>query len=119
MAAFADRRAVTALAMVFGDVSLAVGDDRGEVTAWFTVRVDEKPALMRIHTLTAHAGPVREIVPSTRNKTLWSLGEQGDLHWDHMTSQRSLLALVGDPPTRLFGYARKATRSWRWTRQVN
>ena len=77
--AFADQRAVTALAMIFGDVSLAVGDDRGDVTTWFTVRVDDKPTLTRIHTLTAHEGAVREIVPSTRNKTLWSLGEHGRL----------------------------------------
>ncbi len=103
--AFPDRRAVTTLAMVYGDVSLAVGDDRGEVTTWFTVRVDEKPALARIHTLAEHEGTVREIVPSTRNKTLWSLGANGQLHWDHMTSERSLLALVGNSPLQKFGYS--------------
>jgi phosphate transport system permease protein len=104
-AAFPDRRAVTALAMIYGDASLAVGDDRGEVTTWFTIRVDDKPTLMRIHTLAEHDGAVREIVASTRNKTLWSLGENGGLHWDHMTSQRSLLALAGESPLRLFGYS--------------
>ena len=59
---------------------------------------------------------MREIVPSTRNKTLWSLGEQGDLHWDHMTSERNLLS-TGRATRRSACSAilRKATRSWPWT----
>ncbi|MHB0956810.1 MAG: ABC transporter permease subunit [Pirellulaceae bacterium] len=101
--AFDDRRAVTTLAMVLGGVSLAVGDDRGDVTTWFTIRIDGKPALTRIHTLTAHESPVREIVTSSRNKSLWTFAKDGTLHWDHMTSRRNLLTLAG--PTRLFGYS--------------
>ena len=36
--AFRDDRAVTSLAMVFGDASLAVGDGTGQITAWFDPR---------------------------------------------------------------------------------
>lgn len=103
--AFADGRTVTALAVMLGDVSLVVGDDQGEVTTWFTTRVDDKPMLTRIHTLTAHASPVREIVTSTRNKSLWSLGALGGLYWDHMTSERNLLQIADDSPCQQFGYA--------------
>ncbi len=103
--AFPDRRTVTALAMVLGDISLAVGDDRGELTTWFTVRVGDKRALTRIHTLAAHASVVREIVPSTRNKSVWSLSALGTLHWDHMTSERNLLQLSGAQPLAQFGCA--------------
>ena len=58
--AFRDGGAITALAMVFGDVSLAVGDATGELTTWFPVRYDEKPRLTQVHTLTPHAGAVRD-----------------------------------------------------------
>jgi phosphate transport system permease protein len=101
--AFPDRRAITALAMVLGDVSLAVGDQRGGVTTWFPVRVDDKPVLTQIHTLAGHDGPVRDIVTSTRSKAVWSLGEQGDVHWDQMTSQRSLLEFASSPALERFG----------------
>jgi len=103
--AFTDRRAITALAMVLGDISLAVGDERGDVTTWFTVRIDDKPALTRIHTLAAHRAAVREIVTSTRNKTVWSLDAQGGLHWDHMTSERNLLQMQGAAPWERFACA--------------
>lgn len=101
--AFEDGRRITSLAMMLGDVSLVVGDDQGDVTTWFTVRVDDQPMLGRIHKLTAQDGAVRQIVPSTRNKSVWTLGSAGHLHWDHMTSERNLLQLSGDSPQQLFG----------------
>ncbi len=101
--AFEDGRRITSLAMMLGDVSLVVGDDQGDVTTWFTVRVDDQPMLGRIHTLTAQEGAVRQIVPATRNKSLWTLGSSGRLHWDHMTSERNLLQLSSDSPLQLFG----------------
>ncbi len=41
-------RAVTALALLLGDVSLAVGDERGGLSAWFPVRSARRPS---------HTGP--------------------------------------------------------------
>ena len=38
--AFRDQRAITALAMMLGDISLAVGDERGELTIWTEIRED-------------------------------------------------------------------------------
>lgn len=96
--AFPDRRGITALAMVFGDVSLAVGDERGELTTWFPVRRFGPPRLTRIHTLAPHASPVREILPSSRTKSLLSVAEGGSVHLDHATSERHLLSLDGLAP---------------------
>ena len=74
--AFPDRRAITALAMVLrrrfaggrgrsrGSDHLVPGPHRRQTRAH------------AIHTLTPHASAVREIVASTRNKSLWSLGER-------------------------------------------
>lgn len=94
--AFADHRAITALAVVLGDVSLAVGDARGELTTWFPVNADSTRKLRLIHRLDEHQGEVRQIVPSGRNKMLLSLGDDGTAHLDYMTSQRRLLSLAAE-----------------------
>jgi phosphate transport system permease protein len=92
--AFEDRREITALGLVFGDISLAVGDDRGGLSTWFTVPGnDGRRILTRIHTLSSHAAGVESISPSTRDKTVFSLADDG-LRLDHMTSERFLLQLA-------------------------
>lgn len=98
--AFGDRRAITALAVVLGDVSLAVGDEQGGLTTWFTIRADETRKLRLIHDLGQADGPVREIVPSRRDKSLLSLHEDGLVGLDHMTSERQLLRMNSEPPLR-------------------
>jgi phosphate transport system permease protein len=101
--AFADQRAITALSLVYGDVSLAVGDARGEVSTWFAVRNDGgSRTLTRIHTLARHQGPVHELSHSLRDKTVISLGDDG-LHLDYMTSERFLLGL--NPAAKIRDYA--------------
>ena len=102
--AFPDGREITALAMVLGDVSLAVGDAEGDVTTWFEVRGEPAARLRRIHDLSHHEGPVREILPSTAKKTLASFDAGGSIHLDYPTSQRHLLTLVGESPLRMIGF---------------
>ncbi|WP_303720733.1 ABC transporter permease subunit [Malonomonas rubra] len=102
--AFADQRRITALSMVFGDVSLAVGDERGQVSTWFGVRGDSsgKRTLTRIHQLTGHAAPVDKLSHSLRDKTVLSRSGDG-LHLDYMTSERFLLGF--NPPGGISRYA--------------
>ncbi|PLX88506.1 MAG: ABC transporter permease [Desulfuromonas sp.] len=90
--AFADQRSITALNLVLGDVSLAVGDETGQVSTWFPVR-DEMgdKKLKRIHTLSQHNGAVQKILPSPQDKSVISLGPN-KLILDLMTSERFLLA---------------------------
>jgi phosphate transport system permease protein len=95
--AFADKRAITALAMVLGDVSLAVGDAQGGLTVWFPVNADGGRKLRLIHQLSSHKGAVREILPSSRSRTILSLGEDGTVHLDHVTSGQRLLSIGGQP----------------------
>lgn len=104
--AFADRRAITALTMIFGDYSLAVGDATGQVTTWFPVRNDPtspRKNLRRIHDLSRHAAAVAAVQPAPHDKSVLSLGRDGILHLDHMTSERHLLKLGNHLP--LSGYA--------------
>lgn len=103
--AFRDRRRITALAMVFGDVSVAVGDAHGELTTWFPVRDGQKPRLAQVHRLARHPGAVRGIVAAQRHRCLLSLGEGGSLHLDHTTSERHLASLADASPLRHMGLA--------------
>ncbi len=103
--AFPDRRAITALALIYGDISLAVGDEQGEVSTWFGVRETEEGErrLRLIHKLKPHVDAVATLVPSRRDKSLLSIGADGTVHYDHMTSERHLLTLSGMHPVRLVG----------------
>ena len=99
---------VTALAMVFGDVSVAVGDGEGRITTWAPVRTEEggeNQKLRLIHHLSQHDGPVREILPSQRNKSLLSLGADGTAHLDYMTSEKKLATLACESPVLAMGYS--------------
>lgn len=97
--AFTDERPITALTMVFGDVSIAVGDGRGGLSTWTPTSDGQgRKVLTRLHTLRGHAGAVEVIVPSLRNKSLLSLDAHGTVHLDHMTSEKALLALRTESP---------------------
>ena len=100
--AFPDGRAITALALVLGDVSLAVGDAKGEVTVWSPVNVDGTRKLQMIHQLAPHQTAIREILASGRSQSILSLDADGIVHLDHMTSERHLLTIplcgAGVPP---------------------
>jgi phosphate transport system permease protein len=89
------RQAITALSLVLGDVSIAVGDADGSLSTWFPVKTpgsNEDRRLTRIHTLRPAVGTVSLIIPSPRHKTLFSSGA-GEIHADHMTSERNLLTI--------------------------
>lgn len=87
-------RAITALALVAGDVSLAVGDSQGQVTFWFPVPTPQgRPVLQQVHTLTPHEGPVLALVPSARDKSVLSLGRDGRAALLHATTERRLVQL--------------------------
>ncbi|MEJ2492148.1 MAG: ABC transporter permease subunit [Desulfuromonadales bacterium] len=111
LTAFDDGRAITALNTVFGDYSIAVGDDRGTLSTWFPVRVEEnsaRKALKRIHDLEHHASAVRVIQPSLRDKSLLSLSDNGLLHLDHMTSERHLLDLGNHQPLAHYSFSTRS-----------
>lgn len=106
--AFRDRRAITALAMVHGGVSLAVGDARGGLSTWSGVRQGDslERKLRLIHQLTPHPQPVADIISSGRDLSLLSLGRGGTLHLDHMTSENHLLSLhAGAAPLLSAGFS--------------
>jgi phosphate transport system permease protein len=90
-----DGLAVTALTMVFGDESVAVGDAGGRLASWSLVwsgdGAQRIKKLRKIHQLAAHKTAVTIITASRRSKTLVSFDTQGMVHYDHMTSENHLL----------------------------
>ncbi|HIJ89893.1 MAG: ABC transporter permease subunit [Desulfobulbaceae bacterium] len=91
-------KAVTALAMVFGDISVAVGDAEGGLATWSQIWTgegkDRTRRLRKTHTLTNHQARVERIIPSRRSKSLVTLAADGTTHLDHMTSENHLLDLA-------------------------
>ena len=103
-------RPVSALSLVFGDISLAVGDADGTYSTWFPASesgLGSSKALTLIHRLSPRKDAVRTILPSPRSKTLYSLDEKGTISVDHMTSERHLLSLRGDRPVVRFAVSGK------------
>ncbi len=95
-----NHKAITSLALVLGDVSVAVGDAGGALTTWFPIKVagsGEDRRLTRIHTLRSNVEATAFIIPSPRDKTLYS-GGIGNIHIDHMTSERNLLTIKPSAP---------------------
>jgi phosphate transport system permease protein len=108
--AFTQRRAITSLCLIFGDISLAVGDADGGVTTWFPVASEASGGVKRlhhIHTLASHRGAVTKLLPSLRDKSLLSVDEHGSVHLDHMTSERLLLNLAEVGPLRDVALSRR------------
>lgn len=92
---------VTALGSVFGDESIAVGQASGRYTTWSRVPVIEyqgEKRYQKLHELQSQDFPIVQIVASQRDKTLLSVNEAGQIHLDHMTSERRLFELVMDAP---------------------
>lgn len=87
---------ISALGMVFGGQSLVVGDLSGQVSTWMPVRSNPNTnikKMVKIHSLASHPGPVVQILPSRRSKTVYTLSKDGSLHADHVTSENHLFDL--------------------------
>lgn len=98
--ASSEHQPITSLALVLGDVSVAVADANGSLTTWFPVALagsGEDRRLTRIHTLRSNHDAVLTIIPSPRDKTLFSV-DITEIHVNHMTSERKLLSIKHDLP---------------------
>lgn len=106
--AFKDHRRITALATVLGDYSLAVGDEKGQVTTWMPVSKPgsgEDKHLALIHRLPGLSQPVSRLLASPRDKSLAVFDKQGTVKMVHMTSERLLLELKAGMPVAAAAFA--------------
>ena len=85
---------VTALAFVLGDVSIIVGDGKGNVSTWFQVLEERTRRYRRIHAFDPHSHPVIRIAPSQRGKQFLTGDAQGVVGLHHMTSETTLFQMT-------------------------
>lgn len=86
---------LTCLEMLVGGTTLLVGDSLGRVQAWFPVNPgpsEERtaPRLTRGHVFPLMSGPIRQLRPTARNRTVLALDEPGNLRLLYITSDRIL-----------------------------
>jgi phosphate transport system permease protein len=94
----ASNEPITALEYVLGGNSLLVGDDKGNVSAWFRVRVREEDtdlSLVQAHRFASQQSAIEAIGRSPRDKSFVTAAADGSLVLRHMTSERTLLTFPG------------------------
>jgi phosphate transport system permease protein len=86
---------ITALEYTLGNITLIVGDAKGNLSGWFRVRQKEEDT--DLHFVKAHAYPgqgvaIAAIGASTRDKSFVTAGNDGSIVLRHMTSERSVVS---------------------------
>ena len=102
--AFSNGQRVAALAMVYGDSSIAIGGADGTVSTWFEVPAEpgsNTRVLSEIHPLKPHQGAVLSLLPSQGAKTIVSRGEDGKIAFHYPANEREFLTIEPKPPLRL------------------
>ena len=90
---------VTALSLLLGGRSLAVGQQNGAISVWMQVpQPDETFRLVRVRAFPAQPSPIRGIVPSQRDRSFFVFAEGGKGGLYHSTAERTLW--TGDVPLR-------------------
>ncbi|HXY40910.1 MAG TPA: ABC transporter permease subunit [Vicinamibacteria bacterium] len=89
--------AITAMEWAVGGHTLLVGDEKGDVSAWFRARPSAEAdlALVRAHVFEPQGTPILSIGPSSRERSFLTGGKDGSVVLRHVTSQRTLLSLHG------------------------
>jgi phosphate transport system permease protein len=93
--------AIASLGMVFGDVSVAVGDATGGLSTWSLARDPDEASvtvLAKFHELPGHPESILQVKPSYRTKTLLTRDTAGNVHATHMTSEQRLFELGASQP---------------------
>jgi WD40 repeat protein len=86
-------RRVTAASMLLGAQSLLIGDDEGTVRSWHVAGIADadRPDAVRLymaHEFAGSTGPILDMSPSTRDRSLVILGENGSVRVRHTTSEK-------------------------------
>jgi len=102
-----DGTPISSLGMVFGDISVVVGQSDGTLSAWFPVTdpATGNKQLERIHPLPSHNAELLRISGSRRDKSVLSLDADGVFRMAYMTSERELARIAGPEPLTLYGLA--------------
>jgi phosphate transport system permease protein len=87
---------VTAIEWLLGGTTFVAGNEAGELSGWFRVRLrddDADKTLVNAHRVESQGAPVRAIAAATRDRSFATLGADGSVVLHHGTSERTLLRL--------------------------
>jgi phosphate transport system permease protein len=92
---------VTAIEWLLGGTTFLAGNQAGELTGWFRVRLrddDADKTLVNAHQFENQGAPVTAIAAATRDRSFATLGADGSVVLHHGTSERTLLRLPAAVP---------------------
>ncbi|MDR1519742.1 MAG: hypothetical protein LBU23_06310, partial [Planctomycetota bacterium] len=96
--AFRDRRAVTALAFLSGNYSLAAGDSSGGISVWFPRREGGEFRLRQAATWPVGGEAVARFTPCLRDRSFFARRRDGSLDWLHSTTGNELARFPAPSP---------------------
>lgn len=107
-----DNSPITLLGFILGDQSVIVGNEKGKLSSYMRVLDDRTEygwKLVNPHIFQSHKNRAESFSASSRNKTFITGDISGITYLHHLTSERTLLELVGDSSSiKDIAYAPKA-----------
>ena len=100
---------ITAISFILGDISIAIGDECGQVSTWSLIEKEGVRVYLKLHDFQSHAVAITSLVPSQRNKQFLSGDANGIIGLHHMTSEQSFFQIEsGAVPLAALAFAPKA-----------
>ncbi len=94
--AFGDSQPITAMELLFGEVTLVAADEQGRLSAWnYTDKNDG--SLIQIHDFKKHPAAITMLVASVRGKGFLSADVTGFIRFHYLTSEKTVLEIPESP----------------------
>ncbi|MGD8525171.1 MAG: ABC transporter permease subunit [Thioalkalispiraceae bacterium] len=87
----ADGTQLTSVSLLTGEISLLVGDNKGNISQWFPVSTEQGLQLSQIRSFETQHGVISQIVTEQRRKGFVATDQNGQLGIYHSTAKRTLL----------------------------
>jgi len=87
----ADGAAITKFTFLTGEISLLIGDNKGNLSQWFPVQKDTGLTLSHIRDFDSQHSSITDIVTEQRRKGFAAIDDKGQLAIYHTTAHRTLI----------------------------
>lgn len=83
---------LTAVSFLTGEISLLIGDDKGQISQWFPVKSEQGLQLNKIRSFETQHSAISQIITEQRRKGFAAVDSEGQLGIYHSTATRTLLS---------------------------
>ena len=87
----ADDAEITLLTFLTGEISLLIGDNKGNLSQWFPVQKETGLTLAHIRDFDSKHSAITDIITEQRRKGFAAIDDKGQLAFYHSTAHRTLL----------------------------